>query len=99
MAKSLYQVGQLQQDYAILQARLKVLLNTTTDVEPDDTPLENACFPVAIDRMRRLKASLPPITGAQEQTSLSRYKLEKSRLLPDLLLGYNNMTMRGMESG
>jgi cobalt-zinc-cadmium resistance protein CzcA len=31
----------------------------------------------------------------QKQTSLSRYNLERSKLLPDLFVAYNNMTMRG----
>lgn len=89
------QAGQLQQDYAILQARLKVLLNTTTDVEPDDTPLKMP-LPGGIDSTELKKHPYLQLLEQQEQTTLSRYKLEKSRLLPDLLLGYNNMTMRGM---
>lgn len=89
------QLEQLQQDYSILQARLKVLLNTATDLEPDDSPLKMPT-PDISDTAALLKHPYLRLLEQQEQTSLSKYNLEKSRLLPDLLLGYNNMTMRGM---
>ncbi|MBO9729609.1 MAG: CusA/CzcA family heavy metal efflux RND transporter [Chitinophaga sp.] len=89
------QLKQLQQDYGILQARLKVLLNTTTDIEPADDPLKIA-MPSQVDTTALSKHPYVQLLAQQLQTSQSKYKLEKSRLLPDLLVAYNNMTMRGM---
>ncbi|MEC5143021.1 CusA/CzcA family heavy metal efflux RND transporter [Chitinophaga sp. 212800010-3] len=89
------QLKLLQQDYSILQARLKVLLNTTSDIEPANDPLK-MLMPAAIDSTALSKHPYAQLLAQQQQTSQSRYKLEKSRLLPDLVVTYNNMSMRGM---
>lgn len=89
------QLKQLQSDYAIIQMQFKLLLNTNTDFIPQESDF---------------KLSLPKITDTtivsqhpyikqlfQKQViSQSRYKLEKSRLLPDVFASYSNMTIRGV---
>ena len=88
------QLKELQYDYSILQLQFKLLLNTKTDFLP--TP-------------NTLKLPLPTVTNGanisqlpylqklrqQEQIGLAKYKVEKSKLLPDLFASYNNMTIKG----
>ncbi|MFZ5972836.1 MAG: CusA/CzcA family heavy metal efflux RND transporter [Bacteroidota bacterium] len=88
------QLRALQQDYSILMLRLKLLLNTKTDFVPVESDLrlplpqvEDASIIEQHPFIRELQQ--------QQQIGLSRYKLEKSKLLPDLFAGFNSMTIQG----
>jgi heavy metal efflux system protein len=88
------QLRELLQDYAVLQLQFKFLLNTNTDFTPADT-LQQLANPQAYDTS--IIQQHPAINQLRQQQRISeaRLALEKSRLLPDLILGYNNMSMRG----
>ncbi len=88
------QLRALQQDYSILKLQLKLLLNTTTDFIPDANsaklPLSEVGSDFNVEQHPYIQA-----LKQQQQIGLTRYKLEKSKLLPDLFAGYYSMTIRG----
>lgn len=90
------QQNQLQQDAMVLQLQFQLLLNTEAAYQPDRAD-------------RRLPAPLPDTNATllqahpvlqsiaqQEQTAAAIWRLEKSRLLPDLSVGYSNASIRGL---
>ncbi|HEU4551326.1 MAG TPA: CusA/CzcA family heavy metal efflux RND transporter [Chitinophaga sp.] len=88
------QLYQLQQDYGILQSKLKLLLNTAADVEPDSTPLKMELPPMA-DTAALLQHPYLQLLAQQQQISHLQYSVEKARLLPDLFVAYSNTSIRG----
>jgi len=88
------QLNQVSQDYSILQSRLKLLLNTTADVEPDQAPLKME-LPVITDTAGLLQHPYLQLLAQQQQISAMQYGVEKARLLPDLLVAYNNTSIKG----
>lgn len=88
------QLAALQHDVAIWQLRFQMLLNTATPLTTDDSTL-------------KMRVEVIPDTAAlhenpvlrqlqqQQQTALARWKLERSKLMPDLFATYSNMTIRG----
>ncbi|GAA0546782.1 CusA/CzcA family heavy metal efflux RND transporter [Chitinophaga japonensis] len=89
------QLKQLLQDYDILRSRLKWLLHTDADVEPDSTALKMALPPVA-DTAALSQHPYLRLLSQQQQISAQQYRVEKARLLPDLFVAYNNTSIRGM---
>jgi len=89
------QLKTLDQDYRIVQARFKVLLNSDIDYDPLESSFKMEA-PVLTDSTLINQHPYIQLLEQQQTTSESKYKLEKSRLLPDLFVGYNNMTMKGM---
>ncbi|HEY8916453.1 MAG TPA: TolC family protein, partial [Chitinophaga sp.] len=88
------QLNQVSQDYSILQSRLKLLLNTAEDVEPDQAPLKME-LPVITDTAGLLQHPYLQLLAQQQQISAMQYGVEKARLLPDLLVAYNNTSIKG----
>jgi cobalt-zinc-cadmium resistance protein CzcA len=88
------QLYQLQQDYGILQSKLKLLLNTAADVEPDSTPLKME-LPAMADTAALLQHPYLQLLAQQQQISHLQYSVEKARLLPDLFVAYSNTSIRG----
>ena len=88
------QLKQLQQDIAIAQLQLKVLLNTATDFIPsqENVKMQLVSLP---DTSFLYNYAYIKFLQQQRQVSEARLKLEKSKLSPDLFASYNNMTMRG----
>jgi cobalt-zinc-cadmium resistance protein CzcA len=88
------QLRQVQQDYQIVQLQFHFLLNTRSGLIPVK---ENAKLSYAASPDTSALKQHPFIAQLrqQQQISTARYKLEKSKLLPDLFIGYSNMSMRG----
>jgi cobalt-zinc-cadmium resistance protein CzcA len=88
------QLRELQEDFNILQARLKFLLNSDLDYIPSDTTTK-----LAVKKLSDTGAvqNHPLIKYLEQQQNVSDAKvaLEKTKLLPDLFLGYNSMSIRG----
>jgi cobalt-zinc-cadmium resistance protein CzcA len=89
------QLNQLQQDSAILQVQFQLLLNTV-----------NYYVPQSGVQKLELK-SIPDSTGIQEHPALkiilqqqdlanSQFLVEKSKLLPELSIGYSNASFKGV---
>ncbi len=85
---------QLENDYSIVQMQFKLLLNTNIDFIPQESdfklPLPQFADTAVIEQHPYIKQ-----LQQQQQIGLSKYKLEKSKLLPDIFVAYNNMTIRG----
>lgn len=89
------QLATLQHDLALWQLRFKVLLNTTTDFTVNDSFFKIPA-PVIADAASLNENPLLKQLQQQQQTELARWKLEKSKLMPDLFASYSNMTIRGI---
>ena len=91
------QLKQLQQAKESVGIQLQLLLNTETNYTPDDVPFK-------IDNFSSSDSSLivdhPLLKLLQQQQQISRVatQVEKSKLLPDINVGYNNTTFRGIGS-
>jgi len=92
------QLQQVRADILIFNQKLQVLLNSTESVLPADTVLQRADFLPNTDISR--VSGNPQLGFAQQQIELSRMetKLEKSKLLPDLSIGYFSQTIRGEQT-
>jgi cobalt-zinc-cadmium resistance protein CzcA len=89
------QFMQLTQDMELLSLQFQLLLNSITPYLPDKSEIGTSVFPV-MDTAYAL-GSHPHIKflEQQKQLSLLNTKLEKAKLLPELSLMYNNMSMKG----
>ncbi len=88
------QLAQLKQDEAILQLQFQLLLNTQTDFVPNANGFKNAI--TAIGDSSLLKAHpLLKLVEQQQQIADASIAVEKSKLLPDLSIAYNNTSMKG----
>jgi heavy metal efflux pump (cobalt-zinc-cadmium) len=88
------QLQQVKADILIFNQKLQVLLNTNEYVLPADTVLQRIDF---LPNSNSLVSGNPQLGFALQQIELSRIetKLEKSKLLPDLNIGYFSQTIRG----
>jgi heavy metal efflux system protein len=85
------QLKSARQDEAIIQAKFALLLNTATPFEP------SAYSPVLPQEDSSLVDANPYLAYIQQQqaVALKEYKLERAKLLPDLLVAYNNTSIQG----
>lgn len=92
------QLSVLQTDEAILHNQLKVLLNTSEAIIPAES---DPVYRFHIDEMPDAAAvDRAPVIAMKQQLlerSMQENKLEKSRLLPTLNLGYNNTSIIGYQ--
>ena len=91
------QLQQINADLVINNQKLQVLLNTDDVLTVVDTVLLRAGFiPVDIDLVSK---SNPSVGFAQQQVEVSHFesKLERSKMLPDLSIGYFSQTMQGVQ--
>ena len=88
------QLKQLQQDSAIVQLQFKILLNSTTDFVPQQDSLKMSAK-VLVDTSLLTQHPILKQLEQQQQATVAKVKFEKSKLLPDLIAGYNNMSMKG----
>ncbi len=89
------QVQQLQQDAAIMQLQLQLLLNTKLAYQPETNrgPLNPASFlDTALLRNHPVLQSMLQ----QQSIALANTEVEKSKLLPDLSVGILNGSIRGV---
>ncbi|PJJ79549.1 CusA/CzcA family heavy metal efflux RND transporter [Mucilaginibacter auburnensis] len=88
------QLNPLKEDVAILQLQFQLLLNSATPY----TPLANG-YKLGLTQLADTTAlrSHPVLQLAEQQQQIAdaSLKLEKSKLLPGLSVGYNNMSIRG----
>ncbi len=93
----LQQLTQLRQDNSVIQLQLKLLLNTDTDFTPTETSIKLA-LPIVLDSSILHQHPYVQLLQQQEEAGFSKYRLELSKLLPDIVLSYSSMTMRGFGS-
>lgn len=89
------QLLQLKQDVELLQLQFQLLLNTATVFAPDGSEILGNKI-TTLDTT--LLASHPTMRFLKQQQEIAEAttKVERSKLAPDLILGYNIMGMRGM---
>ncbi|WP_295200815.1 CusA/CzcA family heavy metal efflux RND transporter [uncultured Chryseobacterium sp.] len=84
------QIRQVQQEIAVLRLQFQWLLNSETDVIPQDEKLYTAGLKNGLEQNPLLQALEQQKNIASQQTAL-----EKARLLPGLQLAYNLNSFRG----
>lgn len=88
------QLSQLMQDRAVAQIRFRLLLNSTTMFTAVEEDIITA--PTRFTDTVNLKQHPGLLYLAQQQeTAGAATKVERAKLLPDLVLGYNMMSMKG----
>lgn len=90
-------LAQNASDLAIAKQQLQVLLNTTEDITVATTKLS----PLKIDMPSETSVSATPLVQYLEQelkVAQQETKVERNRMLPDILLGYNSQTYRGTQT-
>jgi heavy metal efflux system protein len=87
-------LNQLKQDLAILQLQFQLLLNTVTLFVPESNTykIELVSLP---DTSSLKEHPAIKIIRQQQQIAEANLQLEKSRLLPDLSVAYNNASIIG----
>lgn len=89
------QLNQLNTDLELVLLQFQLLLNTNNKLIPsnDNFKINEV---LKLDSNEVLNHPTLKLLVQQKQISLLNKKVEKSRLLPDLTLAYNNMTMQGI---
>lgn len=89
------QLNQLNTDLELVLMQFQLLLNTNAKLIPsnDNFKINEV---LKLDSNEVLNHPTIKLLVQQKQISLLNKKVEKSRLLPDLTLAYNNMTMQGI---
>ena len=88
------QLSQLQQDIEMAQLQFQLILNSTSNYIPYSESFKKNLAGGGVP-----DASTNPqlkLLEQEKQIASAITKLEKSKLSPDLILGYNNTSMRGM---
>ena len=88
------QLKQLKQDMEILQLQFQLLLNTTTYFIPENKMYQNELSGYG-DTVSLKKNAVLQLIQQQQNIAAATIQLEKSKLLPDWTLGYNNTSIRG----
>jgi len=88
------QLKALRHQIEVTRARLQLLLNTTTELEPQ-TDTMTASISAITDSTTLLQHPLLQLYQQQQKIAAANTKLEHSRLLPGLNIAYYNMTMKG----
>jgi len=88
------QLKQVQQDIEIFQMQFQLLLNTTTTFMPS---AENAkmMYTMLLDTSLVSKHPALQVLEQEKNVSLVQTQLQKSKLLPDLSIAFNNMSIKG----
>ena len=88
------QLRQLEQDLKNVKLQFNLLLNSVTNFFPSESKLK-IDFKLSLDSNLINQHPFLKIIEQQKKTSILNSKLEKSKLMPDLSIGYYNMTMKG----
>ncbi|MFZ1824577.1 MAG: TolC family protein [Chitinophagales bacterium] len=89
------QVKQIQQDIEILQMQFQLLLNTTIVYLPSANNTKMNFNAIADTSFINNHPSLQ-LLEQEKNVAMVNTQLQKSKLLPDLQLAYNNMSQQGM---
>lgn len=91
------QLQQVSADLVIYKQKLQTLLNSKSEILPADTVLPRANFSFTADSFAI--AGNPSLSFIQQQVEISHIekKLETSRMMPDLSIGYFDQSMRGIQ--
>ncbi len=87
------QFRQVSSDIAVYNHKLQTLLNTSLPISPVDTILKQIPFTPSAEAF----SQHPSLGLAKQEVEVSRTEkmLERSRMLPDLSIGYFNQTIDG----
>jgi len=88
------QLNLLNNDIDIFQLQFQLLLNTTSVFTPS-TENPKIIFAASLDTSAISKHPTLQVLQQQKEISIVQTQLEKSKLLPNLNIGYYNMTMMG----
>lgn len=88
------QLKQLRNDLEIVQLQFMLLLNTTARLVPTESDVKLNIV-VSLDSTLVMQHPFLKIMEQQKKVSLINQKLERSKFLPDLNVGYYNMSMKG----
>jgi heavy metal efflux system protein len=88
------QLKQLQQDIEIAQLQFQLALNTSTPFIPSEENFKKRFSDITISDLEQS----PRIQFLQQQKQIAsaNTQLQKTKLSPDLILGYNNTSIRGI---
>ena len=91
------QLQQINADLVIYNQKLQTILNVETTLHPADTVLHRIDYLPATDKS--VLATNPSVGYINQQVEVSRLekKVESSRILPDLSIGYFSQTMQGTQ--
>lgn len=89
------QLLQLEQDWEIVQLQFQYVLNTTTVFVPDENEALSQNI-LLTENPDFISHPLVQYWKQQQSIAVASTKVEKSKLLPDVTLGYNIMGMKGM---
>ena len=91
------QLQQINADLVIYNQKLQTILNVETTLYPADTVLHRIDYLPAADKS--VLAANPSVSYINQQIEVSRLekKVESSRILPDLSIGYFSQTMQGTQ--
>jgi cobalt-zinc-cadmium resistance protein CzcA len=90
------QTEMVNADVLIARDRFRLLLNTTLDYQPEATAFKLP-NPVVTDTAFSNHPQIL-LLSQQQQVSKAQRELERSKLLPDLSLGYYNQSFNGTQS-
>jgi cobalt-zinc-cadmium resistance protein CzcA len=88
------QLRQLQQGREVVKLQFQLLLNTEINYDPKESSFKMNAGTMA-DTSILSQHPLLKILEQQKKESIASLRLERSRLLPQINLGYYNMTMLG----
>jgi cobalt-zinc-cadmium resistance protein CzcA len=91
------QLKQVQQEKESVGLQFQLLLNTQVSYKPEELNFKITNYSAA-DSNLISDHPLLKLMQQQKQISIVNTQLEKSKLLPDINVGYYNMTMRGTGS-
>jgi len=89
------QLSQLKEDVAIIQLQFQLLLNSTKPLTPDKSDYKLAVT-LASDTLTLKNHPVIKLIAQQQQIADAAIRMEKSKLLPDLAIGYNNTSIKGI---
>lgn len=88
------QLQQLKQDIEMVRLQLALVLNTTTSFVPSEEN-RKLDLQLAADQTTLAQHPLIKLMEQQQKIALTARKVERAKFLPDLSMGYYNMSMRG----
>ncbi|WP_317169161.1 TolC family protein [Mucilaginibacter humi] len=89
------QLHQLIEDVAVLQLQFQLLLNSSGKLTPDSSDYKLTVVS-ATDTLNLKEHPVIKLIAQQQKIADAALRLEKSRLLPDLSVGYNNTSIKGL---